>query len=116
MNNKHTFYPHLKKEIIINQFDVQVDSVELFNKANLRVGLYDSNDRLTGHILYVMETEDYKKWAEDDNFVITFVKRKLREEYEKTISLNVVSTIKNKMEKKSRLIEEQLQQKSNNQS
>ena len=97
----HTFYPQLKKEIKINQFKIKVLELELFKHLKIVVALLDTDGNYVEQKFYTLDGDDYLQWANDDTYVINFVKRKLREQRESDLSLKVVSQF--------------LQKKSNNQ-
>jgi hypothetical protein len=93
----NTFYPPLKKEIKINQFDIKIIEMILFRYVKIAVCLHDIDNNPIEWRYYTIDNEDYTNWA-DDSYIINYVKQKLRQEYEKTIVTNVVSTIKQKIQ------------------
>ena len=86
----HTFYPYIRKEIKINQFQVLVERLTLFESAELRVGLYSDDGKLMEWRNFILSGEDYIKWTDDDKYVINYVKQRLRSEYERNTGIEVV--------------------------
>jgi len=62
---------------IITSFSVNIDSIILFERAYVSVKLIFENSNLTEMKQFVLEGEDYTKWASDDNYVVEYVCKKL---------------------------------------
>jgi len=81
----HTFYPYIKKEIKINQFEIYVDKLVLFESVEIRVCLYSDDDKPMDWRYYVLSGDDYKNWSNDDGYLVKYVKLKLRKEQEQDL-------------------------------
>jgi len=75
-----TFYPPINKIIKINQFQIVDVKISLFEKANFRVLLYDTDGILTDNRYFELDTEQYLQWNSDDRWLINYVKSKLQDE------------------------------------
>ena len=61
---------------IITSFKVFVNSVDLFEKAKIRVQLFDTNNNFVKMEFLEMSGEDYNNWGSDDNYIINYVAQK----------------------------------------
>jgi hypothetical protein len=75
-----TFYPPINKIIKINQFQIVDVKISLFEKANFRVLLYDTDGKLTDNKFFELNTEEYLQWNSDDRWLINYVKSRLQDE------------------------------------
>lgn len=73
-------YPPIKREQKINQFRIEVSQLILFKSVSLNVILYDQDDNFVCVKMVRLEDHNYKAWADDDGFIIQYVKNVLTEE------------------------------------
>jgi hypothetical protein len=97
----YNFYPPIQKQIKISNFKVKVIDLQLFERVSLVVILIDNDGVIQDQKFYTLTGDEYKNWAEDDAFIVQYVKKQLRAEYEKTTATNVVSNFKKNLKKKS---------------
>jgi hypothetical protein len=45
----------------------------------------DSNDIVMESTQFLIENEEYNKWAEDDTYIVKLIKQKIQERYATTI-------------------------------
>lgn len=76
-NKSYTFYPPIKKEIVINSFKINIIHLELFKCVRIMVMLYDINEKLIDNRMFMLDGDEYKAWSDDDNYIIRYVKEKL---------------------------------------
>jgi len=62
---------------VITSFSINIDSIILFERAYVSVKLIFENSNLTEMKQFVLEGEDYTKWASDDNYIVEYVCKKL---------------------------------------
>jgi hypothetical protein len=93
----HSFYPPLKKEIKINQFEIKVVELVLFKYVRIAVCLHDSEGKPIDWRYYVLDGTDYSNYGTDDTYVVNYVKRRLREEHETFVVANAVEVFKKGM-------------------
>ena len=96
----YSFYPPLKKQILMNNFRVKVIELLLFKYVKIAVLLFDNEGNPIEQKIYILEGEDYTKWSDDDTYIIQYVKKQLRNAYEKTTAENVVVHLKKALNKK----------------
>lgn len=101
MQEPQYFYPHFRKETKLNRFTVFVQSIDLFKSATLRVHLYSDIDSSYAYDtrIYKMDGEDYANWTSDD-YIVSYVKRKLRDEYETITGRAVYNKLTERMKLK----------------
>jgi hypothetical protein len=83
MNN--TFYdlnPPIEKIIVqINvKFTINEIIIKLFNSASMQVYLYDENNVILSIKFLEMNEYDYSLWNNDDEYLVNWVIKQLREE------------------------------------
>jgi hypothetical protein len=97
----YNFYPPLKKQITISNFKVKVIEMQLFEFVRIAVVLIDNEGNIIEQKFYRLEDEDYQNWSNDDTFIVNYVRKQLRGEYEIVTATNVVTSFKNALKKKS---------------
>lgn len=97
----YNFYPPIVKQIKISNFKLKVLELKLFEYVRLAIVLLDNDGVIQDQKFYTLTGDEYKSWAEDDGFIVQYVKKQLRAEYEKTTATNVVSNLKRNLKKKS---------------
>ena len=73
-------YPPIKKYIIMNQIKISIFELQLYEYVRVSVILYDQDQVPRDNRLYKLEGDEYNNWANDDNYIITYVKNKLKNE------------------------------------
>jgi hypothetical protein len=58
---------------IITSFIVTVTNVQLFTSANLTVQLCNAEPRLVTTVYLVLAGDDYNNWANNDEYIISYV-------------------------------------------
>lgn len=102
MSEKNVLYPPLKRETLITQFTVEVERVQLFNSASILTILYDVCGNQLDFRRFTLEGDDYAAWANDDKYIINYVKMKLQGRTAlRSPSLNDESTDESKDDPKS---------------
>lgn len=96
----HIFYPPLKREQKLNQFDVSIIEMVLFQYVKLAVCLFDSDGKPADWRHYTLTGDDYTAWSSDDTYIVNFVKQKLREESESTLATQVVTKMRRTVDMK----------------
>ena len=71
-------YPPIKKETLVTQFTVEVENVKLFKSASISAILYDENGTQVDFRRFTLDGDDYVSWAEDDKYIVNYVKMKLQ--------------------------------------
>jgi len=56
----------------INNIKIHVQNLALFTSVTLTIGLYQNNTLLDNRML-LLTGSDYTNWADDDNYIITYV-------------------------------------------
>ena len=62
---------------IIGGFEIQNIELNLFKSAQITSRILDENGNMIDISFITMVDEDYKKWGEDDNYILDFVASKL---------------------------------------
>ena len=75
---KLILYPPIKHERTINKFTVELERVVLFKFASVIAILYDDDEKQVDYKRYTLEGDDYAAWANDDKYIINYVKAKLQ--------------------------------------
>lgn len=63
--------------VVITSFFVQVISITLFLKAELRVDMFDESKIRVNSCVIEMKGEDYANWNNNDEYVYEFVANQL---------------------------------------
>jgi hypothetical protein len=78
-------YPNIKKVINLCKARIQILEIVMFSHVRVAVYLMDSNDIVMESTQFLIENEEYNKWAEDDNYLVKLIKQKIQERYATTI-------------------------------
>lgn len=57
----------------IVRFEILTVAIDLFHSATINVMLYDSQDVMFQTVVVNMPTEEYKKWMNDDEYLVKYV-------------------------------------------
>ena len=59
--------------LTVNRFEIDSIDIRLFTSAVIRVNLFDSNGFRVSVKNVLMEGENYTKWGNDDQYIVSFV-------------------------------------------
>jgi len=59
--------------LTVNRFEIDSIDIRLFTSAVIRVNLFDLNGFRVSVKNVLMEGEDYSKWGNDDQYIVSFV-------------------------------------------
>jgi hypothetical protein len=62
---------------IVAFFSIHITELILNESAVFRVSLYDENESCINNCFVSIDGEDYKKWSNDDSYIVKFVSAKL---------------------------------------
>ena len=76
----YNLYPPIKITTTLNAFSVNIYELKLFEYVKLACVLYNIDGTPMDTRLYTLENEEYNKWSNDDQYIITYIKAKLNGE------------------------------------
>lgn len=86
--NSYKLENPLNHIININSFTITVSTLELFSHIDLIVTLYNQYDKPCATKNYKVKDKLYKEWMEaEDDWLVKYVERKLKEEFQKETEL-----------------------------
>jgi hypothetical protein len=74
-------YPPIKKTISISKFKYNILEIKLFESIRVAVYLYDDKDLLVEARQYIIESNEYKAWSQDDQYIVNLIKQKIQQPY-----------------------------------
>ena len=80
INNLNVLYPPIKKVQTMNQFNINVLELKLFESVKLSVLLFDSDNIILDSRVYIIEINDYLQWNNDDKYILDWVRNRLQQE------------------------------------
>lgn len=74
-------YPPIKKTISISKFKYNILEIKLFESIRVAVYLFDEKDMLVEARQYVIDSNEYKAWSQDDQYIVNLIKQKIQQPY-----------------------------------
>jgi hypothetical protein len=71
-------YPNLKKTLNICKFTYQILELKLKESVRVAVYLFNETDLLVDSKQFLIESHEYEKWGQDDNYILTLLKQKIQ--------------------------------------
>lgn len=76
--------PHqITKVFNITYFKYLIIGVSLFKSVSLIVQFFDVTDTMHKEVSFLIEGEDYERWAYDDNYILRYIQDNLETIYNK---------------------------------
>jgi hypothetical protein len=72
-------YPPIKKTISISKFKYNILEIKLFESIRVAVYLYDDKDLLVEARQYIIDSNEYKAWSQDDQYIVNLIKAKIQQ-------------------------------------
>ena len=74
-------YPPIKKIVSISKFKYNILEIKLFESIRVAVYLFDDKDLLVEARQYLIESNEYKAWSTEDQYIINLIKQKIQQPY-----------------------------------
>ena len=73
-----TLYPNMKKTVNICHFRYKILEIRLKESVRIAVYLFNENDLLVESKQFLIEGEEYKRWGNEDQYLINLIKQKIQ--------------------------------------
>jgi len=71
--------PIPQKPQLSSKGQIKILELEIFKSVRIMVDFLDNENKIVDRRFYILEGEDYNNWGTDDNYVVEWIKQKIRE-------------------------------------
>jgi len=78
---ENPIYPPVKKTITMCKFKYNILEIKLFESVRIAVYLFDDKDMMVEARQYLIDSNSYKAWSQDDQYIVNLLKIKIQQPY-----------------------------------